>query len=196
MKRMFGFLASRIAAGFVLLLPVVLVLLVLAQLVTTVVDLVAPITELLPVDSLGGVGIATIVAILLVLAVLFIAGLLLRSRAGQVLFQAFERRALAPLPGYPLVKSLTQRFAGESMDKRFAPAAVTLAEGLETVGFIVEQHEDGSYTVMVPIAPTPTLGNVYHLHGDRVREVEVPMTYAVNAVMQWGIDSRKLFERT
>ena len=195
MKRFVEFFASTIGGGFFVLLPVILVVLVLMEAVDILAALVTPITEMLPIEELGGVGIATVVAIVLVLLTLFLVGLSLKSALVQGLWSAFERKVLKPLPGYSLIKGLTQRFAGESLDKRFAPAVVTLSEGVETVAFIVETYEDGSFTVMVPFAPTPTIGNIYHLAGDKVRVVDASMGYAVNTVMQWGIDSRELFER-
>ena len=75
------------------------------------------------------------------------------------------------------------------------PVILVVLVLMETVAFIVESYENGSFTVMVPFAPTPTIGNIYHLAGDKVRVVDASMGYAVNTVMQWGIDSRKLFER-
>ena len=195
MKRILSFLASAIGAGFFVLLPVVLVVFIVLETVDVLAGLVTPITEMLPIDELGGFGIATVVAFLLVLLILLLVGMVMKSRLGHDLWHAFENKVFKPLPGYTLVKSLTQRFAGDSLDERFAPAVVTLTEGVETVAFIVETYEDGSRTVMVPFAPTPTIGNIYHVAGDKVREVDASTGYAVNTVMQWGLDSRKLFER-
>lgn len=194
MNRIFSFFSSKIAAGFFVLLPVVLVVLVLAEVVGILSGLVAPFAAMLPVEELGGFEIATIVATLLLLLILLLVGLIVRSRLGRDLWHAIENRLFKPLPGYSLVKSLTQRLAGESLDSRFAPAVVTLSEGVETVAFIVETHDDDSVTVMVPFAPTPTIGNIYHLEGERVREVDASMGYVVNTVMQWGIDSKALFD--
>jgi uncharacterized membrane protein len=195
MQKIFGYLGSAVAAGFFVLLPVVIVVLVLIEVVEILTGLVAPLSEMLPVDELGGVAVATIVAIVLVLLALMCVGMLMKSKLGHAIWHAVEAKVFQPLPGYTLIKSLTQRFAGESLDKTFAPAVVTLNEGVETVAFIVETYDDGSCTVMVPFAPTPTIGNIYHLSADKVREVDASMGYAVNTVMQWGIDSRELFEK-
>jgi len=71
---------------------------------------------------------------------------------------------------------------------------VTLSEGVQTPAFIVEEHDNGSFTVLVPFAPTPTIGLIYHLAADRVRKADTTMGDAVNCVMQWGVDSKRLFE--
>lgn len=195
MNRIVSFFGSAIAAGFFVLLPAVLVVLVLAEVVGILSGIVTPFAAMLPVEELGGVEIATIVAVVLLLLLLLLVGLIVKSQLGQDLWHAIESRLFKPLPGYSLVKSLTQRFAGESLDRRFAPAVVKLSEGVETIAFVVETHDDDSVTVMVPLAPTPTIGNIYHLESGRVREVDASMGYAVNAVMQWGIDSKALFEK-
>jgi uncharacterized membrane protein len=194
MKKLTSFVTSTIAGGFFVLLPVVLVALVIIEVVGVLAGLAVPIAELLPVDELGGIGMATIVAIAMLLLILFVTGLILKSQTVRRLWHGLEKRLLQPLPGYPLIKSLTQRFAGSTEGSRFAPAIVNLSDGLETPGFIVETHDSGKVTVLVPFAPTPTLGTIYHVDPARVRPAGTSMGEAVNCVMQWGIDSKRLFE--
>ena len=51
---------------------------------------------------------------------------------------------------------------------------------------IVEELEDGSYTVLVPSAPTPMAGSVYILPRDRVHPVDIPFTQAIGVFSKWG----------
>jgi uncharacterized membrane protein len=54
---------------------------------------------------------------------------------------------------------------------------------------IVEKLEDGSYTVLVPSAPTPMAGAVYILPPERVHPVDVPFTAALRVFTKWGAGS-------
>ena len=42
--------------------------------------------------------------------------------------------------------------------------------------FIIEELENGSFTVFVPSIPTPLAGAVYILTSDRVHPLDVPFT--------------------
>jgi uncharacterized membrane protein len=98
----------------------------------------------------------------------------------------FER-----LPGYALIRSLTQRLAGEGDQTAWKPALVEIEEAL-VPGFIIEEHEDGQYTVFVPSVPTPFAGAVYILTRARVHPLDVPFTQAIQSISRWGAGSRDL----
>ena len=89
------------------------------------------------------------------------------------------------LPGYGLVRGLTQRLAGDSEASAWKPALVEIEDGL-VPGFIIEEVEDGRLTVFVPSVPTPLAGAVYIIERARVHPVDVPFTQAIGTVSKWG----------
>jgi len=58
--------------------------------------------------------------------------------------------------------------------------------------FIIEEFDDGRFTVFVPSAPTPISGSVYILTPDRVHPVDVPFTNAIKVLSRWGSGSKEL----
>jgi uncharacterized membrane protein len=58
--------------------------------------------------------------------------------------------------------------------------------------FIIEELDDGRFTVFVPSVPTPMAGAVYVLSADRVHPLDVPFTQAIQAVSRWGAGSKVL----
>ena len=58
--------------------------------------------------------------------------------------------------------------------------------------FIIEELDDGRYTVFVPSIPTPFAGAVYILDRQRVHPVDVPFTDAVKVVTRWGSGAKGL----
>ena len=95
------------------------------------------------------------------------------------------------LPGYGLIRSLTQRMAGDSAESAWMPALIELEDAL-VPGFVIEPLDDGRFTVFVPSVPTPLAGAVYVLTAERVHILDVPFTQAVRSISRWGSGSRDL----
>jgi hypothetical protein len=78
----------------------------------------------------------------------FVAGLIVRTGPGLRAKNAFEGAVLERLPGYTLLRGLAGRVAGQANEKStFAPALVEIEEAL-VPALIIEELEDGSYTVL------------------------------------------------
>jgi uncharacterized membrane protein len=56
--------------------------------------------------------------------------------------------------------------------------------------FIIEELEDGRFTVFVPSIPTPLAGAVYILSAERVHPLNVPFTKAIKTISRWGSGSK------
>lgn len=90
-----------------------------------------------------------------------------------------------------MFRSFTQQVAGDNRQKVWKPALVEFDESL-VLGFIIEEFEDGRYTVFVPSNPTPLAGAVYILELKRVHPLNVPFTEALKVVSRWGSGSKEL----
>ena len=143
--------------------------------------LLAPVTAQIP----AGDGIRGITAILLLVAICFVVGLIVRTRPGRTAKDAFENAVLEKLPGYSFIRNFTKRLTGRSEEQTLQPALVELEDAL-VPALIVEVLEDGSYTVLVPSAPTPMAGSIYILPADRVHPVDIPLTKAIGVFSKWG----------
>ena len=64
-------------------------------------------------------------------------------------------------------------------------------EGL-LLAFIIEEFEDGRYTIFVPSIPTPLAGAVYVVDRSRVHALDVPFTDALKTVSRWGSGAKDL----
>jgi uncharacterized membrane protein len=58
--------------------------------------------------------------------------------------------------------------------------------------FIIEELDDGRFTIFAPSVPTPFAGAVYILSRERVHPLNVPFTQAIKSVSQWGSGSKEL----
>jgi len=189
------FIKATIAGGFFVLLPVVLIWLILVEVMDIAVAMVSPFAELLPVEELGGVAIARVVAVVAILLVCFVTGAILLTPVGTAIGGWFRRVVLERIPGYTLIRSLTLRFSGTAEGTQFAPAMITTSPGVQEIAFIIEEHGSGSFTVFVPLAPTPTIGSVRHVDREHVTRLNASMGTVVNCVMQWGVGANEIFEQ-
>jgi len=143
--------------------------------------LLSPVTAAIP----AGAQFREVIAMLIVLAVCLFAGIVVRTRSGLRAKMAFERTVLERIPGYTLLRGLADRVSGEGREGAFRPALIEVEDALAP-GFIIEELEDGRYTVLIPSVPTPAAGALYILPRERVHPVDVPFTQAVTVISKWG----------
>jgi len=181
------FAVNALVGGMLIILPLYLALLLLLKGMQAVVGLVRPIAVLVP-DWLPA---EDLLSLLLVLLACFVVGAAVRTSAGRAVRERLEVSFFDRLPGYALLRSLTQRLAGKSDENVWTPALVEIEDAL-VPAFIIEEHEDGRFTVFVPSVPTPLAGAVYVLRRERVHVVDVPFTQAVQSISKWGSGSKEL----
>jgi uncharacterized membrane protein len=153
----------------------------------SVVGLVRPISALFP-DALPAHNVWAILAILIVC---FVVGAAVRTRAGRAVRERIEVSMFERLPGYALLRSLAQRLAGKTEENAWTPALAEIEDAL-VPAFIVEELDDGRFTVFVPSIPTPFAGAVYILGQERVHPIDVPFTQAIKSISRWGSGSKEL----
>jgi uncharacterized membrane protein len=102
----------------------------------------------------------TFVSFLLVLVLCLIVGILLRTQFGKVMQARMESSLLQKIPGYEVFRGMTRQLAGGNQETEWKPALVEIEDALMPA-FIVEELEDGRFTVFVPSVPTPLAGAAF-----------------------------------
>ncbi len=148
MRRFIGFIKTTVIGGLIVILPIWIIVILLIKAVKTAAMVVAPVAAHLP----QGIRFTNLIALLLVLAGCFfgglLIGLLMRTSISQHAKQVLEQRFLERIPGYTLLRSLSLRIAAKEEGQTFAVALAVIEDAL-VPAFIVEEHEDGRYTVFV-----------------------------------------------
>jgi len=187
MKYAREFITSTVVGGLFIVVPVYLATLLLLKGMKSVAVLVRPIALLIP-DWLPAEGL---LSLLLVLALCFLIGVAVRTPTGRATRERLEMVFFERLPGYGLLRSLTQRLSGDSEQNTWQPALVEIEDAL-VPGFIIEELDDGRFTVFVPSVPTPLAGSVYVIGRERVHILDIPFTKAISSVSRWGAGSKEL----
>ena len=182
MKSLADLIKTTLIGGLLVVLPIYLSILLLAKTLGGLLALLSPVTAAISPDA----RFRQVAAIMIVLAACLVVGLLVRTTLGLRAKEAFERAVLEKIPGFTLVRGLAKRLAGDQSEATFRPALVELEDALSPA-FIIEELEDGRYTVLVPSVPTPAAGALFILPRERVHPVDVPFVQAVKVISKWGV---------
>jgi len=181
------FILSSLLAGLLILAPIYFSVLLLLRAMQAVGSLVRPIASLLP----AWFPAVQLLSLLLVLMLCLLIGAAVRTPAGRSARERLEKSLFERIPGYALFRSLTQQIAGSGEEQVWKPALVEIEEAL-VPAFVIEEFDDGRFTVFVPSAPTPLSGSIYVLTPERVHRIDVPFTHAVKTLSRWGSGSKEL----
>jgi uncharacterized membrane protein len=182
-----GFIAGALISGLLVVVPFYLALLLLLKAMQSLVGLVRPIAALLP-DWMPA---EDLLSLLLVLVLCFLVGVAVRTRVGRAARERIEKSLFQRIPGYAVFRGLAQQMSGESRESAWQPALVEIEDAL-VPGFIIEELDDGQFTVFIPSVPTPLAGAVYVLSRERVHPLDVPFTSAIQVVSKWGSGAKAL----
>ena len=187
MRNFTGFIVNRLITGVLVVAPIYLTVLLLLKAAKSLLSIVQPVAKLLP----EWMPAAQILSLLMILFFCFFIGLGMKTPIGRATWERMENSLFQRLPGYALLRSLTQQLAGKTEDKTWKPALAEIEDAL-VPAFIIEELENRSFTVFVPSIPTPLAGAVYILTSDRVHPLDVPFTQAIKTISRWGSGSKDL----
>jgi len=178
---------NTIVGGLLVLVPVYIAVLLLGKAMQTGASAVKPLADLLP----AWLPAEHVLSLLLVLLICFVVGLLVRTSRGSTVRQQLDRSVFGKLPGYEMLRSLSQQVAGRGDAAGWKPVIVEIEDAL-VPAFAVEALDDGRYTIFVPSVPTPFAGALYVMGPERVHAVDVPVGQAVRVISQWGVGTGDL----
>src|SRR5262245_22608760 len=118
MKKLSEFVVSTMIAGLLVIVPIYLAVLLLLKAMSSLMGVVRPFVMLLP----AWLPAEHVLSFLLVLVLCFLIGVGVRTPFGRSLWERIEKGLFQRIPGYALIRSLTQRLAGESEDQAWKPA--------------------------------------------------------------------------
>ena len=192
MKQIGEFLKATILGGLFVLLPVVLIYLILAEVMQLAVTLATPIADLFPEGTFDRVTSPTVVAVLLIVGVSFVLGLLMLAGPGRAVGRWIEHKALLPLPGYRVIKSLTRSLGNAEGVESFKPALLRSGDGSREIIYVIEDHGDGQVTAMIPWTPTAMAGNIKIVDRTRIEPLNASLADVTRVLGHWGVGSREL----
>ncbi len=189
MKNFMEFLKTSIVGGVLVLLPLLLLYLLLAELLELVVALATPIADLFPQGTFDKINAPVLLALILIVGVSFVFGLALRSMTLRHFGLWIERSMIGRLPMYNAVKSLSRGLVGAKEEGVFRPAVLNSPDGSREIVYVIEDHGDGQ---VIPWAPASFAGPVKIMGSDRIEVLDASLGDTSRVLSQWGVGVRDL----
>ena len=194
MKTFIQFIKTTIFGGVIVVIPIAVITIVMADFFATLVKLTAPMTAKMPFGVFTNTLLATVVVILFIMLVFFIAGLLFNTYWGKTAKNWLEESLLEHLPLYSTLKDLTKRIVGIE-NSNFPVVEVDLyGSGALVLGVVTEELSDGRLVVYTPLSPVVSVGQMYVVSKDKVRELDASIPDMVNSISKMGLEVEKIYQ--
>ncbi len=165
---MIGFLKNTVTGGLLFLLPIGVIIIVLAKIVPIARQLTDPLAEYIPVESVIGLEIPVLLTTVLILLTCFVAGLLANTGPAKSLMSGLEGSVLGWIPGYNLLKSMSEDIVGVEGDAANQVVLVRFDEAWQ-FGLKIDELGGGKLiAVFIPDSPTPQTGGLLIVDANRV----------------------------
>ncbi|MES2674871.1 MAG: DUF502 domain-containing protein [Pseudomonadota bacterium] len=187
MKRLRSFVSITLLGGFMVMLPIAILILFAEWLYGFVAHLIKPVSEWVSTWSPTATYMADVIGVVVLLLGCFFIGLLVKTNIGQWLHDVMDDVLGKILPGYHTINKLVSQLLGgegnASLLKGDVCRAYIMGRTINTsvTGIITAKHENGDFTVYVPTAPFLTSGMIYHLGAE---SVEILPHMTVEAAMR------------
>ncbi len=183
-----NFLKTAIIGGVAFVIPFIIVVVLLLKAMKIMMVIAAPLDSLIPIDTIGGVALANILALILVIIICFLAGLAAKSLYAKRIHESIDSKLRLFIPGYAFLKGMTGGLEEDSEDKHMIPVIAKLDDSAQ-IGFEVDRLESGLVVVYLPGAPNPWSGSVVLMTEDRIEKLNLKFTAVTKVMKRIGIGS-------
>jgi uncharacterized membrane protein len=193
---MWRFIRTTILGGILFLLPAA-ILTILFNVFSGAYNLIKepldPLAALCPFQTIGGVGIAALMAVALIISLCFLAGLVIRTAWAQKMLERFDSNFLGKVPFYTLVRSLLFEMSGRQYETGVNYVLAWTQECWQP-GVMMEELENGWLVVFIPRVPNVFSGTLFYMPPDRVKRIETTSAAILKATARFGVGSRALLK--
>ena len=102
---MFSFIRTTVLGGLLFLFPVVFAAAIIGKALEVTNKVAAPLAGLLTIDSIGGLAVVQLLALMILVLICFLAGMAAKTALAGKLSQFLETNVLEKIPAYALLKS-------------------------------------------------------------------------------------------
>jgi uncharacterized membrane protein len=186
-------LVGKALRGFFILLPFLIAYLMVGQLVDMLLALTQPLIDVMPGIVFETEGWRRVLAFGILIVICILVAQFADTRLARAFGGWFEGAVMSKFAPYAVLKSLSARLSGEDDDK-LQPALMTVAPDTRMLVAIVEELEDGSVTVFVPMAPTPAVGHLQIVSPSKLEKLDCSMSDALGWTLNWGSGTQNLLK--
>jgi uncharacterized membrane protein len=184
--RALRFVKTMMLGGLVFLVPLAVLVLLLGKGAQVLQRLSRPLASRLSLDFFGGVVVADAIIVVVLLLVCFLAGFLARMSFADRFVKRAESGVLWRVPGYALVKGLTDSLDASGADSGWMRPVLVRFDDYSQLAFEVDRMADGRRIIYLPSAPEPRAGSVVVVTADRVEAAPFSFVNAISTLRAMG----------
>ncbi|NIP31112.1 MAG: hypothetical protein GTN59_11305 [Candidatus Dadabacteria bacterium] len=183
-----SFLMSTLIGGVVFVIPFIIIVALLLKAIQFMMLIATPLDAFIPIDRIGGVALANVLAIFLVIVVCFLAGLAAKSIYAKRLHQSIDSKLKLMLPGYAFIRGFAGSLDKDKADEYLIPVIAKFDDSSQ-LGFEVERLDNGIVVIYLPGSPNPWSGNIVYMTENRVEKLNLKFTSIAKTIQRIGIGS-------
>lgn len=187
---MLKFLKTTMVGGILFLVPIIIFIAIIGKALELTKKLAAPLSVLIPLDSIGNIAMVNLLALGIVLLICFLAGLAAKSTLASKSIGALESRALSKIPVYGLLKSKIDAIVQPEKTEGMKPVLARFDDSWQ-IAFEVERIQGGGVAIYLPGAPDPWSGSVCFVTEDRIQPLELTLLPVLRTLKGLGKGSNE-----
>ena len=182
---MLRFIKTTVLGGILFLVPIVAFIVIFGRALQFTHKIAAPIAGLLGVDTIAGIAVTELIAIVILVLVCFLAGLTAKRPRVKQWVQSLEANVLGKIPAYELLKTKAESALNFENSEEIRSVKVRFDDSWQ-LAFEIDRIEGGDVVIFLPGAPDPWSGSVCIVTEDRVTPLDIPVKSAVDLMKRLG----------
>ena len=195
MKKVLANIKDNIITGLIIVIPVAVIVIILAELIKKIIVITAPFTEKM---ALGGPVSRAIVAAIIVVVILgaffYINGLLTKTYLGSGFKNWMEKKVYVNIPFYKTFVGVTNQITGKEKDNYQVVEVDLHGNNNKVLGLLTETLADGRYIVYTPFAPVINFGQVHIVAKENVKVLSMSIKDATEIITRIGFEANKVYK--
>jgi uncharacterized membrane protein len=187
---MLKFLKTTVVGGILFLVPIIIFIAVIGKAIELTKKLAAPLSVLIPLDSIGNIAMVNLLALGIVLLICFLGGLATKSTLARKSVGNLESRVLSKIPAYGLLKSKIDAIVQPEKAEGMEPVLARFDDSWQ-IAFEVERIQGGVVAIYLPGAPDPWSGSVCFVTEDRIQPLELTLLPVLRTLKGLGKGSNE-----
>jgi len=187
---MLKFLKTTMVGGILFLVPIIIFIAIIGKALELTKKLAAPLSVLIPLDSIGNIAMVNLLALGIVLLICFLAGLAAKSTLARKSIGNLESRVLSKIPVYGLLKSKIDAIVQPEKTEGMKPVLARFDDSWQ-IAFEVERIQGGGVAIYLPGAPDPWSGSVCFVTEDRIQPLELTLLPVLRTLKGLGKGSNE-----
>jgi uncharacterized membrane protein len=183
---------TTLIGGVIFLVPLAVVAAIAGKVFQVIAKVATLISEVLPFETIAGIAVVNIVALILIIILCFIAGRIARSKIGAKISTSVESKMYALVPRYAFIKSMAATFAGGTEDQRLLKPVWVKFDDYSQIAFEVSRNDKDMVTLYLPGAPDPWSGSIVHVTPERVEVLDAEFSAVIKSLRKVGIGTLEM----